>query len=156
MLDFLLELFVGHVVLCNIPSHVSCKTNLRCVSNKYIKNESVGEAYNKLDAQISAILPKLSSAKNRRTGNDERYIQFYGSATMNEKIEQEFNYYKQERYFKMLQKLQTIQGIIQEDELLPDVYEFLKDENFIEQIRSFRIMNGGLIDEWENDCWEEK
>ena len=154
MLDFLLELFVGHVVLCNMPSRISCNTNLRCVSSGYIKNESIGEAYNKLDASISAILPKLSS-KYRRTGNDERYIKFYGNGLMNEKVEKEFNYYKQEKYFKMLKKLQTIEGILQEEELLPDVYEFLKDENFIEEVRSFRIMNGGLMDEWVNDCWKD-
>ena len=150
MLDFLLELFVGHVVLCNISSRVS-NTRIQCKSNNY--NESIKEAYNKLDASISAILPKIYP-KNRRTGNDERYIEFYGNTIMNDKKEKEYNYYKQEKYFKMLQKLKTIHGILQEDELLPDVYEFLKDENFIEQIQSFRIMNGGLIDEWENDSWE--
>ena len=149
MLNFLLELFIGKIVLCNLSS---CNTELKCVINNYTKNESVG--YNKVDEIITAILPKVMSSKKKNNGYDERYLKYYGSGMMNEKVEKEFNIYKQEKYLKMLEKLKKINGILQDEEFLPDVYEFLKDENFIAEIHSFRIMSGGLLDEWENDCWE--
>ena len=55
----------------------------------------------------------------------------------------------------MLEKLKKIDGMIQTEELLADVYEFLKDNDFIAEIHSFRIMNGGLLDKWEEDRWDE-
>jgi hypothetical protein len=156
MLNFLLELFIGKVVLCNL--YRACNTELKCVTNNYIRNES-GVGYNKVDEIITSILPKVMTMKKKCNGYDERYLKYYGSGMMNEKVEKEFNIYKQEKYLKMLEKLKKINGIfqagiLQEEEILPDVYEFLKDENFIAEIQSFRLMNGGLLDEWENDSWE--
>jgi hypothetical protein len=147
MFEILLELFVGHVVLCNLHSRASYTMSLRCATNENIKNDS--KIYNK---PISHIMPKVST-NNRRTGNDERYIKYYENGY--EHIEEEYNFHKQEKYAKMLEKLKKIDGMIQKEELLSDVYEFLKDKDFIEEIRSFRIMNGGLLDKWEEDCWDE-
>lgn len=88
-----------------------------------------------------------------KSGNDERYIQYYGNTSIID--ETKIDIYKINKYYGMLKKIEKLEQCTQENQckqfVIPaDIDEFLHDANIhsCSEIKGISLKAGGLLSDW--------